>query len=193
MDMKPKVFIERSIFKYSTVRLRRDAADTARHLLSVAWWQKEASNFDMFTLASAEGKYGETLGDCAPEIPEVETSSEVHELADALQAGDVLPGASEIDLLHISAATVHSADFLMTWKVDTIANARYRKQIARSLNSWGYKRPEICTPEQLTQGGDLISDPIIEEVRRIRVEFCQEFNYDISAMAEYFRKKEQGP
>jgi len=32
---------------------------------------------------------------------------------------------------------------------------------------------------------------IIDEVRRIRVEFCNEFNNDINAMAEYLRKKEQ--
>ena len=34
-------------------------------------------------------------------------------------------------------------------------------------------------------------DPIIDEVRRIREEFAKEFNYDIRAMVEYLRKKEQ--
>lgn len=34
-------------------------------------------------------------------------------------------------------------------------------------------------------------ESIIDEVRRIRLEFCKEFNNDINAMAEYLRKKEQ--
>ena len=35
------------------------------------------------------------------------------------------------------------------------------------------------------------NESIIDEVRRIRMEFCREFNNDINAMAEYLRKKEQ--
>lgn len=35
------------------------------------------------------------------------------------------------------------------------------------------------------------NESIIDDVRRIRLEFCQEFNNDINAMAEYLRKKEQ--
>jgi len=34
-------------------------------------------------------------------------------------------------------------------------------------------------------------ESIIDEVRRIRAEFCNEFNNDINAIAEYLRKKEQ--
>lgn len=188
IDMKPKVFIESSIFEYSMYRYRRNATDAVRHLKSIAWWEQESSNFDLITLAPAEGERGVAPVDCVPAIVEIVASSEVQELADALQAANALPGAPDIDLLHIAAAVANSADFLMTWKVKTIANALYRKQIARALDSLGCKSPEICTPEQLTLGGELISDPIIEEVRRVREEFSREFNHDLAAMAEYLRK-----
>lgn len=191
IDMKSKVFIESSIFDYSTYRYRRNLADAARHLITFAWWEQESSNFELFTLGPAEGERGAAPDDCVSAIVEIDASSEVHELADALQAANALPGAPDIDVLHIAAAVANSADFLMTWKVKTIASAHYRKKIARALDSLGYKRPEICTPEQLTQGGELTSDPIIDEVRRVRAQICQEFNNDINAMAEYFRKKEQ--
>ena len=88
-------------------------------------------------------------------IVEIDASSEVHELADALQAANALPGAPDIDVLHIAAAVANGADFLMTWKVKTIACAHYRKQIARALDSLNLA-PEICTPEQLAQGENLL-------------------------------------
>jgi hypothetical protein len=34
-------------------------------------------------------------------------------------------------------------------------------------------------------------DPIIEEVRRIRDEYAKEFDYDLRAMADDLRKREQ--
>ena len=58
IDMKSKVFIESSIFDYSTYRYRRNVADAARHLLALAWWEQESSNFELFTLAPAEGERG---------------------------------------------------------------------------------------------------------------------------------------
>ncbi len=37
----------------------------------------------------------------------------------------------------------------------------------------------------------MISDPIVDEVRRIREEYAAQFNYDIRAMAEDLKKQEQ--
>ena len=35
------------------------------------------------------------------------------------------------------------------------------------------------------------NDPIVEEVRRIRDEYVRQFNYDLDAIADDLRKKEQ--
>lgn len=35
------------------------------------------------------------------------------------------------------------------------------------------------------------SDPIVEEVRRIRQEYARQFNYDLQAMAADLQKREQ--
>ena len=37
----------------------------------------------------------------------------------------------------------------------------------------------------------MLDDPIVAEIRRIREEFARRFNYDVEAMAEYLRMKEQ--
>jgi hypothetical protein len=37
----------------------------------------------------------------------------------------------------------------------------------------------------------MLSDPIVEEVRRARKEYAKRFNYDLRAIAESLRKQEQ--
>lgn len=36
-----------------------------------------------------------------------------------------------------------------------------------------------------------MNDPIVDEVRRIRQEYAKQFNFDLRAMADNLRKKEQ--
>ncbi len=37
----------------------------------------------------------------------------------------------------------------------------------------------------------MLNDPIVEEVRRIRQEYAKQFDYDVRAIAEDLRKREQ--
>ena len=37
----------------------------------------------------------------------------------------------------------------------------------------------------------LLNDPIVEEVRRIRQEYAKQFDYDVRAIADDLRKREQ--
>jgi hypothetical protein len=37
----------------------------------------------------------------------------------------------------------------------------------------------------------MLTDPIVEEVRRVRDEYAKQFNYDLHAIADDLRKKEQ--
>ncbi len=37
----------------------------------------------------------------------------------------------------------------------------------------------------------MFTDPIVEEVRRVREEYAKQFNYDLHAMAEDLRKQER--
>lgn len=37
----------------------------------------------------------------------------------------------------------------------------------------------------------MLNDPIVEEVRRIRQEYAKQFDYDVRAIADDLRKREQ--
>jgi len=37
----------------------------------------------------------------------------------------------------------------------------------------------------------MVTDPIVEEVRRVREEYAKRFNYDVHAIADDLRKQEQ--
>ena len=58
-------------------------------------------------------------------------------------------GTASEDALHISVATVHGVDYLLTWDCKHIANAMMRQAIERVCREGGYEPPVICTPEEL--------------------------------------------
>ncbi len=53
------------------------------------------------------------------------------------------------DAVHVSIATVHGMDFLLTWNCTHIANAVMRPKIEKVCRSAGFEPPTICTPEEL--------------------------------------------
>ena len=53
------------------------------------------------------------------------------------------------DAVHISVATVHGMDYLLTWNCRHIANAEMRTRLVDSMLERGYLLPVICTPEEL--------------------------------------------
>ena len=76
-------------------------------------------------------------------------NSEIIELAETLIAPGGLPMIARLDALHVAAAGVFRCDYLLTWNIRHIANARTRAFAERTLTSHGYKAPVICTPEEL--------------------------------------------
>lgn len=55
-----------------------------------------------------------------------------------------------IDAVHVSMATVHGLNYLLTWNCAHIANAAMRERIEDVCRKHGFKPPVICTPEELT-------------------------------------------
>ena len=65
-----------------------------------------------------------------------------------VQKGPIPEKANE-DAIHISLATVHGLDYLLTWNCRHIANAEMRKGVASVCMSLGYETPVVSTPEEL--------------------------------------------
>lgn len=63
-----------------------------------------------------------------------------------------LPRKAAVDALHISIATVHKVEYLLTWDCRHIANAAMRIKIEAVCRSRGCTAPIMCTPEELMEG-----------------------------------------
>ena len=73
----------------------------------------------------------------------------IYSLADEFVKSGIIPENKVEDALHISTATFHGMDYLLTWNCRHIANAIIRNSIEKMCHDSGYMNPIICTPEEL--------------------------------------------
>jgi hypothetical protein len=71
------------------------------------------------------------------------------ELAKDLVAAGIVPSKASEDALHISIATVHFTDYLLTWNCRHIANPEIQARISENFRLKGLFLPFICTPDEL--------------------------------------------
>ena len=60
-----------------------------------------------------------------------------------------LPADALLDMAHISIATVHGMQYLLTWNCRHIANARIIRVVERVCRLRGFEPPVLCTPDEL--------------------------------------------
>jgi hypothetical protein len=83
------------------------------------------------------------------DLPVLQSSGEVLELAESLIKEGAIPRRAAIDAAHISFATVYGCDYLLTWNCRHIANAELQRAIRHIVEGQGYDLPSLCTPEEL--------------------------------------------
>jgi hypothetical protein len=79
----------------------------------------------------------------------LEEDPEAAQLAEELIGRGHLPLKARVDARHISIAAFHSVRFLLTWNCKHLANEKMARKVARTCERFGYRCPEICTPETL--------------------------------------------
>ncbi len=82
------------------------------------------------------------------DIPVLEISPQIQEIAKTLIRDNAVPVESEEDALHIAAASMNGMDFLLTWNFSHINNAFKRSRIIKSIENQGFIPPEICSPDE---------------------------------------------
>lgn len=157
--MKPKVYIETSIPSYLTARPSNDVRAMANQNTTIEWWETRREEFEVYVseFVIAESSLGHPEASARrmsaiDEIPELEITDEVRELAKALIVEGPIPEQAEIDAYHIAVATVNGMDYLLTWNCTHIANAVMRPKVEVVCRSHGYEPPTICTPQELMEG-----------------------------------------
>ena len=157
--MAPSVYIETSVVSYYTARPSRDIVTAARQTLTQEWWEDARAKFDLYVsvlvVEEAKGGGAEAAQKRLAAIsglPILEINDAAEKLSRRLIDDGAIPSSTVEDSLHISLATVHGMDFLLTWNFRYINNAEMKSRIRTIIEAAGYESPVICSPEEL--GGD---------------------------------------
>jgi len=158
--MANSVYIETSIISYLTSRVSRNLIGAARQQLTQAWWDTRL-NYDIYIsevvyqeCAAGDPNAAKKRLDAIEGLTLLRVTTKAKEISKALVARGIIPAKAAEDALHISIATVHTMDFLLTWNCKHIANPEIQKRIALYLEEQGLFLPFICTPDELLGADD---------------------------------------
>jgi hypothetical protein len=75
-------------------------------------------------------------------------------------------------------------DYLLTWNCKHIANAVIKKGLAKIAGEQGYELP-------INGKITMWTDPIVDELHKIRQANTERFNYDLDALFDYLKRQEK--
>lgn len=153
--MKLRVYVETSVISYLTGKPSRDLVVAAHQQLTHELWE----GLDRFEAVASEL----VLDECAAgdifaaekrlavvsQLPLLEYSEAVANLARQLLIAAALPKKAADDAMHVAYAAVNGIDVLVTWNCKHIANPATRLKIDQTCIDAGYVPPIFCTPEEL--------------------------------------------
>lgn len=154
--MLPKVYIETTIVSYLTGRPSRDVVSLGHQQVTRDWWEKDRSDFELYTseVVIAEAERGDPdaararLAVLAP-MRSLSATAESEAMVPILLRETRLPADALLDMSHVSIATVHGMQYLLTWNCRHIANARTVRVVERICRNLGFEPPVLCTPDEL--------------------------------------------
>ena len=156
--MKPKVYIETSIFSfYHEVRLEPEMV--ARRNWTREWWDHHAHKYELLTSDPVfdeleRGVYPnqEEVLKLIDDLPFLPVEDEVIEIAKVYIANKTMPKDPTGDAMHLALATYYKCDFLLTWNCNHLANANKFGHIERVNAMLGLVTPRLVTPLELLGG-----------------------------------------
>lgn len=157
--MRPTVYIETSVISYLAAYPSRDLITAAHQQITHTWWHDHRPKFSISQVVLDESAGGDPQMarkrmDILRDVPLLDITPEVGELAGALIKRLPLPPRAGADAAHIAVAALHGMSFLLTWNCTHIANALLRPRIEKICREQGYAAPVLCTPEELLGGVD---------------------------------------
>ena len=157
--MRRTVYVETSIISYLAARPSRDLITAAHQQVTHTWWHERRPEFDLYAsqvvldeAAAGNPEAATRRAELLAELPLLDITAEVAELAAALIERVPLPARAGADAAHIAIAAYHGIDFLLTWNSAHIANAEMRPRIERVCRESGFPAPVLCTPDELMGG-----------------------------------------
>lgn len=150
------VYLETTVVGSVAGRIHPNPDIAARQHKTRRWWATAKSVYRLFIsqLLIDECRAGDPTAaqeriDEIADLPRLDITDDVHDLANALMVGHAIPRSEPRDALHVAIATVHGIEYLVTWNFKHIANATLRTKISDVIRDNGYEPTIICTPEEL--------------------------------------------
>lgn len=154
--MAKRVYIETTISSYLAAWPSRDLLQAARQQITHDWWTNHRQNYDLCAsqivldeAAAGDANAAQRRLGFLKDIPLLDLTESVNEVATAIMESGLLPLAATRDSIHIGVSSVHGIDVLLTWNCRHIANAAIMKELGVIVTGCGYELPILCTPEEL--------------------------------------------
>ena len=150
------VYIETTIVSYLVARPSRDLVLAAHQQLTRDWWQNERVNYQCMisTEVLREAEQGEAEMsrlrlEALEGVEIIRATPEIGALAAAFLNTGALPPFMRSDAVHLAAATLSGADYLLTWNCRHLANAHVLKRLHKEAERRGWGLPTVCTPLEM--------------------------------------------
>jgi hypothetical protein len=150
-----KVYLETS-FVSACVTTRTDSSSLHRRKESLEWWKSESDKHELLVsteviaeLADPDYPTRTRALEWIRDVPVLDVTDETLGLARVFIAELVMPQPLTGDAVHVAAATLVRAEYLLSWNVKHLANPNKRIHLAKVCLRLGLVPPTIVTPEFL--------------------------------------------
>lgn len=151
------VYIETTIPGYVVSKPSRDLIIAAHQQITQDWWENNLQNYESFIsrivideILNGDELHSQKRMELIKSIPLLNFSEEIEHIASIYMNYFQFPEKLVRDMYHLAYSVFYEINFLLTWNCKHLANANMRYDITRLNYELGYKTPDICTPEELT-------------------------------------------
>lgn len=156
--MKQKVYIETSVISYLTAKLSRDLIVIGHQQITTEWWKSSKNKFNCFIsefvideIIKGDLNAAKNRIEVTQDIPILEYSSEIGELAFNYAKLFSIPQKARIDSFHLAIAVWFEIDYLLSWNCKHIANGVVSSKLKDYNNNHSLFVPILCTPLELLE------------------------------------------
>jgi hypothetical protein len=149
------VYIETSIVSHATAWPSSDPGIAVLQEQAKRWLSEEAPNYALVTSQFVIDEA--SLGDpdaaarrlaLLADIPLLLPDARFETIANEIISRSLMPQSARLDALHVAAAAVGGAEYLLTLNCRHIANAHMLPRLYNLLEELGLPRLLICTPAE---------------------------------------------
>jgi hypothetical protein len=151
--MKKTVYLDSTIPSYLF-----DQRDSIRQFIEVTkkWWKEEREHFQvviseatLIEVGDGDHPYKDQVVKCVSELEVLSPDPAIDEIVRTYVKNLLMPRGSTGDAAHLAYASFYSADFLLTWNCNHLANANKKQHIKTINGRLNLPIPEIVTPMEL--------------------------------------------